>query len=67
MLSTGFHYSGPVAVRYPRGTGPGVVPSAELDVLPVGVAQLRHSGTRIALLGFGVCVAPAEQVGVGLV
>ncbi|ALR06909.1 1-deoxy-D-xylulose-5-phosphate synthase [Xylella fastidiosa subsp. pauca] len=63
MLSTGFHYSGPVAVRYPRGTGPGVVPSAELDVLPVGVAQLRHSGTRIALLGFGVCVAPAEQVG----
>ncbi len=27
MLSTGFHYSGPVAVRYPRGTGPGVVPS----------------------------------------
>ncbi|HHW4680344.1 MAG TPA: 1-deoxy-D-xylulose-5-phosphate synthase [Xylella taiwanensis] len=63
MLTTGLHYSGAAAVRYPRGTGPGVVPSAELDMLPVGVAQVRYLGARIALLGFGACVAAAEQVG----
>lgn len=63
MLSTGVHYAGPAAVRYPRGTGPGVALDASLTALPIGKAQLRHSGTRIALLGFGACVDAAEAVG----
>lgn len=63
MLSTGFQYVGPAAVRYPRGTGPGVPVQPTLDTLPIGKAQLRRPGRRIALLAFGAVVPAAEQVG----
>jgi len=62
MLSTGFQYSGPAAVRYPRGTGPGAAIQPGLDTLPIGKAELRRSGKRIALLAFGAIVPAAEQV-----
>ena len=62
LLSTGFHYNGPAAVRYPRGTGPGVAVQPTLDTLPIGKAQLRRQGSRIALLAFGAIVPAAEQV-----
>ncbi|GAB3388397.1 1-deoxy-D-xylulose-5-phosphate synthase [Lysobacter fragariae] len=60
MLSTGHHYNGPAAVRYPRGTGPGVAIEPTLDTLPIGKAQLRQRGSRVALLAFGA-VLPATQ------
>ena len=63
MLSTGYHFNGPAAVRYPRGTGPGVAIESNLDTLPIGKADLRVRGTRVALLAFGSTVAAAEQVG----
>ncbi|MGX5732156.1 1-deoxy-D-xylulose-5-phosphate synthase [Pseudoxanthomonas beigongshangi] len=63
MLSTGYHHAGPAAVRYPRGTGPGVAVQADLDTLPIGKAELRARGNRVALLAFGSTVAAAEQVG----
>ncbi|WP_394540617.1 1-deoxy-D-xylulose-5-phosphate synthase [Lysobacter enzymogenes] len=62
MLSTGFQYRGPAAVRYPRGTGPGAAIQPGLDTLPIGKAELRRSGKRIALLAFGAIVPAAEQV-----
>jgi len=63
MLSTGYHFNGPAAVRYPRGTGPGVALQSTLDTLPIGKADLRVRGNRVALLAFGSTVAAAEQVG----
>jgi len=63
MLSTGFVYEGPAAIRYPRGTGPGVKVQPNLSALPIGKAEIRHHGQRVALLAFGCLVAPAEQVG----
>ncbi|UBB26174.1 1-deoxy-D-xylulose-5-phosphate synthase [Pseudoxanthomonas japonensis] len=63
MLSTGYHHAGPAAVRYPRGTGPGVAVQTDLDTLPIGKAELRTRGNRVALLAFGSTVAAAEQVG----
>jgi 1-deoxy-D-xylulose-5-phosphate synthase len=63
MLSTGFRHAGPAAVRYPRGSGPGVAVQPSLDVLPIGKAELRQRGGRVALLAFGALVAPAEKVG----
>jgi 1-deoxy-D-xylulose-5-phosphate synthase len=66
MLTTGLRYDGPAAVRYPRGTGPGVAIPASLDTLPVGKAELRRRGQRIALLAFGALVPAAEQVGAEL-
>lgn len=62
MLSTGFGYAGPAAVRYPRGTGPGAAIRPDLDTLPIGKAELRRSGKRVALLAFGAIVPAAEQV-----
>ncbi|MFK3649241.1 1-deoxy-D-xylulose-5-phosphate synthase [Lysobacter enzymogenes] len=62
MLSTGFQYHGPAAVRYPRGTGPGVAIQPGLDTVPIGKAELRRSGQRVALLAFGAIVPAAEQV-----
>lgn len=63
MLSTGYHFSGPAAVRYPRGTGPGVAIESNLDTLPIGKADLRVRGSRVALLAFGSTVTAAEDVG----
>lgn len=61
MLSTGFQINGPAAVRYPRGTGPGVMAQPSLDTLPVGKAEQRRSGKRIALLAFGSMLTPALE------
>ncbi len=66
MLSTGFRHRGPAAVRYPRGTGPGVALEAGLDTLPIGKAEVRRRGAGIALLAFGAMVPAAESVGAEL-
>ncbi|VWD04456.1 deoxyxylulose-5-phosphate synthase [Burkholderia lata] len=63
MLHTALHHSGPAAVRYPRGTGPGVTIEAELTALPIGVSMLRRSssaidGQRVAFVAFGTMVGP---------
>ena len=63
MLSTGFRHSGPAAVRYPRGQGPGVAIASTLETLPIGRAQVRRQGSRVALLAFGALVPVAETVG----
>ena len=62
MLYTGFTLSGPSAVRYPRGTGPGVAIEDDMQALPVGRAELRRRGRRVAVLAFGVMLAPALEV-----
>jgi 1-deoxy-D-xylulose-5-phosphate synthase len=60
MLYTGFRMSTPAAVRYPRGTGPGVEPRREMSALPVGRGEIRRRGRafslfarKIAILAFG--------------
>ncbi len=63
LLSTGYRHDGPAAVRYPRGSGPGVALRDTLDTLPIGKAELRRRGARIALLAFGAMVPAAEKVG----
>jgi len=63
MLTTGFQIDAPVAVRYPRGAGPGVAVDPALQTLPVGKAEVRREGKRIALLAFGSMLAPALEAG----
>jgi 1-deoxy-D-xylulose-5-phosphate synthase len=62
MLSTAQRHPGPAAVRYPRGRGPGVAVDKSLDALPLGRAEIRRTGRRLALLAFGSLVAPAQEV-----
>lgn len=62
MLSTGYRFPGPAAVRYPRGTGPGVTAQPSLNTLPIGKAEMRRRGSRLALLAFGALVPTAEKI-----
>src|SRR5450432_3446635 len=63
LLTTGFLYDGPAAVRYPRGTGPGAKVEAELKPLPIGNAEVRRRGNGLAILAFGSPLAAALDVG----
>ena len=62
MLYTGFQLDQPTAVRYPRGKGSGVEIESDMVALPLGQAQVRRRGKRLALLAFGSMVAPATSV-----
>jgi len=59
MLSTAYHYPGPAAVRYPRGSGVGAAIETALTTLPIGKGEIRRKGQKIAILAFGSMVAPA--------
>ena len=64
-LYTAFRQDHPVAVRYPRGAGAGVVPVQEMTELPFGKGEMRRESTRpagqrrIAILAFGTLLYPA--------
>jgi 1-deoxy-D-xylulose-5-phosphate synthase len=58
MLYTAFKLDTPTAVRYPRGTGPGVKVKKDMQALPVGRGEIRRQGEKIALLAFGSMLAP---------
>jgi 1-deoxy-D-xylulose-5-phosphate synthase len=62
MLSTGITLGQPAAVRYPRGAGPGVVAGDTLEPIPVGKAEVRREGSKVAILAFGAMVPTAETV-----
>jgi 1-deoxy-D-xylulose-5-phosphate synthase len=59
MLSTGFQYNGPAAVRYPRGAGIGAAVDRELRTIPIGTGEIKREGKSIAILAFGTMVAPS--------
>ena len=59
MLYTAFQMDQPTAVRYPRGTGPGVVVEKAFTAVPVGKAEVRRRGKRVAILAFGTMLAPS--------
>ncbi len=63
MLYTGFQHDGPASVRYPRGKGPGVVVNEAMSALPLGKAEIKHQGERIAILAWGTMVPPALEAG----
>ena len=63
MLYTASTLSGPSAVRYPRGTGPGTAVSKELSAIPVGRGEIRREGrSGLALLAFGPLLDSALKI-----
>jgi 1-deoxy-D-xylulose-5-phosphate synthase len=66
MLYTGFQLSGPAAVRYPRGTGPGVTLQKEFSGIPLGKGEVRRKGEKVAILAFGSMLKPALEAGEAL-
>ena len=67
MLYTGFTLDQPAAVRYPRGSGPGVPIVATMTAVPLGRAEVRRRSTkahdRLAILAFGSMLQQALVAG----
>ncbi len=55
MLWTMAHYEGgPIAVRYPRGNGPGTLPKEKPQILEIGKAEIiAHDGSDVAFIAIG--------------
>ncbi len=66
MLYTGHQYSGPSAVRYPRGTGIGAELDESFSELAIGKGRILRRGEKVAILNFGTllphALAAAEQL-----
>jgi 1-deoxy-D-xylulose-5-phosphate synthase len=63
MLYTGITLKSPSAIRYPRGTGPGVPVTAEMTALPLGRGQVRREGrSGLAILVFGTLLESARKI-----
>ena len=62
LLYTGYMYSGPAAVRYPRGTGPGATIQKEMSAVPIGKGIVVREGAGTAILNFGTLLDSAVTV-----
>ncbi|XGV87042.1 MAG: 1-deoxy-D-xylulose-5-phosphate synthase [Limnothrix sp. BL-A-16] len=62
MLVTGVTHSGPIAVRYPRGSGVGApLLEAGWEPMPIGKGEVLRTGDDLLLVGYGTMVYPAMQ------
>ena len=66
MLYTAVNLDGPVALRYPRGSGIGAPMDSELRMLPVGKGEVLTpeddiARSDVAILGYGHMVALVRQ------
>ena len=63
MLYTAYLHEGPSAVRYPRGSGPGVAPGPGMTAIPIGEARVLRDGARLAILSWGNVTTAALAAG----
>jgi 1-deoxy-D-xylulose-5-phosphate synthase len=61
MMFTALHHDGPIAIRYPRGNGPGVAVKAKPELMQIGKAEVVKHGTQAVLLGLGALLPMAMQ------
>jgi len=64
MLYTALQYGGPIAVRYPRGVGPGTAVKDVPRTIPIGKAELLQHGEhdRVAIFALGAMVPMAIEI-----
>jgi len=55
------HDGGPIAVRYPRGSGTGVALPATPERLAIGKGRIVREGKKVAILSLGTRLAEAEK------
>ncbi len=72
MLSTGYEYQGPAAIRYPRGEGPGAEILENFDLLEIGKAKIiKETESNLVIFSFGnvlnMCSEIAEDLNCSLV
>ena len=62
MVKTALAYEdGPIAFRYPRGTGVGVKIAAEPQTLPIGESEIVKAGEDVLVIAIGNRVYPALE------
>ena len=62
MVKTALVYDGgPIAFRYPRGTGIGVKMAKELQPLPIGKSEIIREGEDVLIIAIGNRVYPALE------
>lgn len=62
MVKTAFDYNdGPIALRYPRGTGLGIEMDKSMKPIPIGTWETIRKGDHIAVLAVGSMVQIAEE------
>ena len=68
MLFTAMKWDGPIAIRYPRGVGPGTPVKDVPSAIPIGKAELlQHSDNdRVAIFALGAMAPMAEEIAVKL-
>ena len=62
MLATALNFNGPIALRYPRGSGLGVEITEPLHTLPIGKAEEIKTGSDVCLWAVGSMVDEAVKV-----
>ncbi len=63
MLTTGYQFAGPAAVRYPRGKATGCDMDPDLKPMTIGKARVcREGDSGVAILVFGTLLAKAASV-----
>jgi len=62
MLFTALHHDGPIAIRYPRGNGPGAAIKPKPALIPIGKAEVVKHGTQVVVLGLGALLPMALEV-----
>ncbi len=61
MLATAVNFNGPIALRYPRGSGLGVEITEPLHTLPIGKAEEIKTGSDVCLWAIGSMVDEAVK------
>ncbi len=61
MLFTALNHTGPVAIRYPRGRGLGVLLDPEYRIIPIGESELLKEGKDLTLIALGSMVRPCLE------
>ena len=47
------YHEGPIAIRYPRGSGTGIVPKKTPQILEIGKSEVLRHGSRAAIIALG--------------
>ena len=68
MLNTGYQYEGPVAVRYPRGSGTGAKYDMTDETIEIGTSLtvLNSDEKEVIILSFGTLLKSALEAGENL-
>src|SRR5215831_7668027 len=64
MLFTAMHHQGPVAIRYPRGVGPGARAKEKPKALPIGKSELlsHRENPQVLIFALGSLVPMGREI-----